>query len=154
MSQSLAAFRIALQHNPQSSEVSRKIKKLTQLARDKKRAQEVENMRSNVNIAKHLEALKSELVIVVLLLNVMISFYSVSLLVQFVNIYEVITICPSYSVLVLPSHTKFLYDVYVVVKYAGLRWSILFLSSIALILLWILYLHLPLYIDPMSCIIV
>ncbi|KAJ9678832.1 hypothetical protein PVL29_020895 [Vitis rotundifolia] len=58
---SLAVFRIALEHNPQSSEVSRKIKKLTQLARDKKRVQEAENKRSNVDMAKHLEALKSEL---------------------------------------------------------------------------------------------
>lgn len=58
---SLAAFRIALEHNPQSSEVSRKIKKLTQLARDKKRVQEVENKRSNIDMAKRLETLKSEL---------------------------------------------------------------------------------------------
>ncbi|KAF8401738.1 hypothetical protein HHK36_012684 [Tetracentron sinense] len=57
----LAAFQIALQYNPQSTEVSKKIKKLSQLARDKKRAQEVDNMRSNVNIEKHLETLKSEL---------------------------------------------------------------------------------------------
>ena len=92
MPQSLAAFQIALQHNPQSSEVSRKIKKLTQLARDKKRAQEVENMRSNVDMAKHLETLKSELVSVVLLLSVMI--HSVAPLVQLVNICEVISHVP------------------------------------------------------------
>ncbi|KAG5219287.1 serine/threonine-protein phosphatase [Salix suchowensis] len=43
----LATFQIALQYNPQSTEVSRKIKRITQLAKDKKRAQEVESMRSN-----------------------------------------------------------------------------------------------------------
>ncbi|KAK3042199.1 hypothetical protein RJ639_001319, partial [Escallonia herrerae] len=58
----LAAFHIALQHNPQSSEVSKKIKRLSRLARDKKRAQEVENMRSNVDMVKHLDYVKTELV--------------------------------------------------------------------------------------------
>ncbi|MBA0822716.1 hypothetical protein Goarm_019499 [Gossypium armourianum] len=57
----LAAFQIALQYNPQSAEVSRKIKRLSQLAKDKKRAQEVQNLRSNVDIAKCLETLKSEM---------------------------------------------------------------------------------------------
>ncbi|CAK7327110.1 unnamed protein product [Dovyalis caffra] len=57
----LATFQIALQYNPQSTEVSRKIKRISQLARDKKRAQEVESMRSNVDMAKHLETLKSEM---------------------------------------------------------------------------------------------
>ncbi|XP_059632481.1 U-box domain-containing protein 70-like [Cornus florida] len=57
----LAAFERALQHNPQISEVPEKIKRLSQLARDKKRAQEVENMRSNVDMTKHLDILKSEL---------------------------------------------------------------------------------------------
>ncbi|TYH29632.1 hypothetical protein ES288_A01G027500v1 [Gossypium darwinii] len=57
----LAAFQIALQYNPQSAEVSRKIKRLSQLAKDKKRAQEVQNLRSNVDIAKSLETLKSEM---------------------------------------------------------------------------------------------
>ena len=32
--------------------------------KDKQRAQEVENMRSNVNMAKHLEKLKTEMVTV------------------------------------------------------------------------------------------
>ncbi|XWS08931.1 hypothetical protein CRYUN_Cryun40dG0042500 [Craigia yunnanensis] len=57
----LAAFRIALQYNPQSAEVSRKIKRLCRLAKDKKRAQEVQNLRSNVDMAKSLETLKSEM---------------------------------------------------------------------------------------------
>uniref|UniRef100_A0A6M2EEL4 Uncharacterized protein n=1 Tax=Populus davidiana TaxID=266767 RepID=A0A6M2EEL4_9ROSI len=57
----LATFQIALQHNPQSTEVSRKIKRISQLAKDKKRAQEVQSMRSNVDMAKHLETLKSEM---------------------------------------------------------------------------------------------
>ncbi|KAL8481683.1 hypothetical protein ACS0TY_027991 [Phlomoides rotata] len=57
----LAAFQVALKYNPQSSEVSKKIKRLTQLAKDKKRAQEVETMRSNVDMAKHLDSLKTEL---------------------------------------------------------------------------------------------
>ncbi|KAJ6431483.1 hypothetical protein OIU84_018876 [Salix udensis] len=57
----LATFQIALQHNPQSTEVSRKIKRTSQLARDKKRAQEVQSMKSNVDMAKHLETLKYEM---------------------------------------------------------------------------------------------
>lgn len=57
----LAAFQIALQYNPQSSEVSKKIKRLAQLAKDKKRAEEVESMRSNIDMAKHLDVLKFEL---------------------------------------------------------------------------------------------
>ncbi|XP_057960291.1 uncharacterized protein LOC131152432 [Malania oleifera] len=57
----LAAFQVALQHNPQSSEVLKKVKRLSQLARDKKRAQEVENMRSNVDMTKYLSSLTSEL---------------------------------------------------------------------------------------------
>lgn len=56
------AFQTALQYNPQSTEVSKKIKKINQLARDKKRAQEVEQLRSNVDVAKHMDKLKSELV--------------------------------------------------------------------------------------------
>ena len=38
------------------------MKRLSQLARDKKRAQEVETMRSNVDMTKHLDIVKSELV--------------------------------------------------------------------------------------------
>ncbi|CAN4092904.1 unnamed protein product [Withania somnifera] len=57
----LAAFQIASKYNPQSSEVSKKIKTLTQLAKDKKRTEEIENMRSNVDMAKHFDTLKSEL---------------------------------------------------------------------------------------------
>ncbi|GMN46760.1 hypothetical protein TIFTF001_015936 [Ficus carica] len=57
----LAAFQTALQFNPLSSEVSKKIKKISQLAKDKKRAREVENMRSNVDLAKHLKKLKTEM---------------------------------------------------------------------------------------------
>ncbi|KAL6194934.1 hypothetical protein ACLB2K_036009 [Fragaria x ananassa] len=57
----LAAFQTALQYNPKSVEVSRKMKKISQLARDKKRAEEVEKMRSNVDLAKHLDELKSEM---------------------------------------------------------------------------------------------
>ncbi|KAJ0735323.1 putative tetratricopeptide-like helical domain superfamily [Helianthus annuus] len=57
----LDAFRIASQHNPQSTEVSRKIKRLTQLSKDKKRSEEVNNLRSNVDLAKHLDGFKSEL---------------------------------------------------------------------------------------------
>ncbi|KAH7522272.1 hypothetical protein FEM48_Zijuj07G0120800 [Ziziphus jujuba var. spinosa] len=57
----LAAFQTALQYNPQSTEVSRKIKRISQLVKDKKRAQEVENMRSNVDMAKHLDKLKTEM---------------------------------------------------------------------------------------------
>lgn len=58
----LSAFQTAMQYNPQSSEVSKKIKKIGQLAKDKQRAEEVENMRSNIDVAKQLDALKSEMV--------------------------------------------------------------------------------------------
>ncbi|XP_060180605.1 uncharacterized protein LOC132610314 [Lycium barbarum] len=57
----LAAFQIASKYNPQSSEVSKKIKTITQLAKDKKRTEELENMRSNVDMAKHFDTFKSEL---------------------------------------------------------------------------------------------
>ncbi|KAL5702213.1 hypothetical protein ACHQM5_027455 [Ranunculus cassubicifolius] len=57
----ITTFQVALQYNPQSTELARKIKRVTQLARDKKRAQEVENMRSNVDMGKQLSSLKSEL---------------------------------------------------------------------------------------------
>ncbi|XP_021716935.1 serine/threonine-protein phosphatase 5-like [Chenopodium quinoa] len=59
--QALEAFEVALQYNPQSTEVSKKIKKISQLARDKKQAEEVERMRSNVDVAKHLSTVKSEM---------------------------------------------------------------------------------------------
>ncbi|PON79999.1 N-terminal acetyltransferase A, auxiliary subunit [Parasponia andersonii] len=57
----LAAFQTALQFNPKSAEVSRKIKRISQLVKDKKRAQEVENLRSNVNMANNLDQLKIEM---------------------------------------------------------------------------------------------
>ncbi|KAF6138072.1 hypothetical protein GIB67_033486 [Kingdonia uniflora] len=57
----VSAFQIAFQHNPQSTEVSRKIKRLSQLSKEKIRAQEVENIRSNIDMGKHLESLKFEL---------------------------------------------------------------------------------------------
>ncbi|RZC48924.1 hypothetical protein C5167_017351 [Papaver somniferum] len=57
----IAALQIALQYNPQSAEVSRKIKRLGQLAKDKKRVQELESIRSNIDMGKRLEPLKKEL---------------------------------------------------------------------------------------------
>ncbi|KAL8048003.1 hypothetical protein ABFX02_07G035400 [Erythranthe guttata] len=57
----LDAFQVALKYNAKSSEVAKKIKRLTQLAKDKKRAQEVETMRTNVDMSKHLDSLKTEL---------------------------------------------------------------------------------------------
>uniref|UniRef100_A0A1D1YAM2 Heat shock protein STI n=1 Tax=Anthurium amnicola TaxID=1678845 RepID=A0A1D1YAM2_9ARAE len=57
----VAALQVALQHNPQSTEVSRKIKRLTQLAREHKRTVELENRRSNVDMRKYLDPLKNEL---------------------------------------------------------------------------------------------
>ncbi|KAJ4842779.1 hypothetical protein Tsubulata_024920 [Turnera subulata] len=59
--QALDAFQMALKYNPQSTEVSKKIKRIAQLAKEKKRAQEVENIRSNVDVTKHLEKIKSEM---------------------------------------------------------------------------------------------
>ncbi|XP_023515089.1 RNA polymerase II-associated protein 3-like [Cucurbita pepo subsp. pepo] len=57
----LSAFQAALRYNPQSAEVSRKIKRVSQLVKDKMRAQEVENKRSNIDMKKHLDKLKYEL---------------------------------------------------------------------------------------------
>jgi len=59
--EAISAFQIALEHNPQNTEVSRKIKRLTQLAREQKRAVDVENMRSNIDVGKNLGSLKTEL---------------------------------------------------------------------------------------------
>ncbi|KAK6913978.1 Tetratricopeptide repeat 1, partial [Dillenia turbinata] len=59
--EAIDAFQMAAQRNPQSTEVSKKLKRLSQLARDKKRAKELENIRSNVDMAKHLGSLKSEM---------------------------------------------------------------------------------------------
>ncbi|VFQ65284.1 unnamed protein product [Cuscuta campestris] len=59
--EAMEAFQIASKHNPQSVEVSKKIKSLNQLTKEKKRSEEVEIMRSNVNVSKHLDTLKSEL---------------------------------------------------------------------------------------------
>ncbi|KAH9608045.1 hypothetical protein KSS87_020880 [Heliosperma pusillum] len=60
--EALEAFQVALKYNPKSTEVSKKIKRISQLAKDKQRAEEVEKMRADVDVAKHLSALKSELV--------------------------------------------------------------------------------------------
>ncbi|CAI9118398.1 OLC1v1019963C1 [Oldenlandia corymbosa var. corymbosa] len=57
----LAAFEMALKYNPKSSEVSKKIKRLSQLDKDKKQAKEVENLKANVDMAKHLDSVKLEL---------------------------------------------------------------------------------------------
>lgn len=59
--EAMEAFQIASKHNPQSVEVSKKIKSLNQLTKEKKRSEEVEIMRSNVSVSKHLDTLKSEL---------------------------------------------------------------------------------------------
>lgn len=60
--QAISAYQEALKYNPQNLEVSKKIKRLNQLAREKKRAVEVENLRSNIDISKPFEPFKSELV--------------------------------------------------------------------------------------------
>ncbi|XP_074307189.1 uncharacterized protein LOC141642313 [Silene latifolia] len=60
--EALEAFQVASKYNPKSTEVSKKIKRISQLAKDKQRAEEVEKMRADVDVAKHLSALKSELV--------------------------------------------------------------------------------------------
>lgn len=57
----VAAFQVSRQYNPQSTEVSKKIKRLTQLAGEKNRALEAESIRSNVNMSKYLDPLKTEL---------------------------------------------------------------------------------------------
>jgi len=60
--QAIAAFQVALQYNPHSVEVSKRIKRLTDLAREKKRAEEIQNIRSSVDMRKYLDPLKTELV--------------------------------------------------------------------------------------------
>ncbi|XP_078442642.1 tetratricopeptide repeat (TPR)-like superfamily protein [Wolffia australiana] len=57
----VSALQIALQHNPQNTEVSRKIKRLSQVAREHTRTLELESMRSNINMRKELDPLKIEL---------------------------------------------------------------------------------------------
>ncbi|EPS67206.1 hypothetical protein M569_07567, partial [Genlisea aurea] len=57
----LDAFQACLKYNAQSSEVNKKIKKLLQLVKDKKRAQEFESMRSNIDVAKSMDSFKIEL---------------------------------------------------------------------------------------------
>lgn len=59
--EALAVFQVASQYNPQSTEVSKKIKRMTQLAKDKQRTEEVEKKKSNIDMAKHLSSLKTEL---------------------------------------------------------------------------------------------
>lgn len=62
MIQAVAALQIALQHNPQSTEVSRKIKRLMQVAKEHTRTLELESMRSNIDMRKYLDPFKNELV--------------------------------------------------------------------------------------------
>ncbi|XP_047330820.1 U-box domain-containing protein 70 [Impatiens glandulifera] len=59
--EALASFQVSLQHNQQSSEVLRKIKRLEQLVKDKTRAEEVKSLKSNVDMRKQLDSLKSDL---------------------------------------------------------------------------------------------
>lgn len=57
--QAVAAFKVALQYDPQSLEISKKIKRLIQLAREKKRAEEVENIWSNIDMGKYFGTLET-----------------------------------------------------------------------------------------------
>ncbi|KAL8162703.1 hypothetical protein V2J09_014192 [Rumex salicifolius] len=59
--EALDVFQVASQYNPQSTEVSKKIKRMTQLVKDKQRVQEVEKRKSNIDMTKHLSSLKTEL---------------------------------------------------------------------------------------------
>lgn len=63
LDEALAAYREALEQNPQSSEVATKIKRLSQLVRDKKRAQDKEAAKSIPRVDKCLnfDQLRSEL---------------------------------------------------------------------------------------------
>ncbi|KAL9248650.1 Stress-induced-phosphoprotein 1-like protein [Drosera capensis] len=60
--EALAAFQEALKYNSQNAEVSKKIKKLEQVIKEKKRSKELASIRSNVDMARHMSAVKSELV--------------------------------------------------------------------------------------------
>ncbi|KAK8918396.1 hypothetical protein KSP39_PZI021129 [Platanthera zijinensis] len=57
----VAVLQEALLYNPQSLEVSKKIKKLGQLAKDKKWTENLENIRSSFDVKMYLDPLKSEL---------------------------------------------------------------------------------------------
>lgn len=57
----VVALQDALLYNPQSVEVSKKIKKLSQLAKDKRWTENLENIRSSFDVKKYLEPLKYEL---------------------------------------------------------------------------------------------
>ncbi|PKA59741.1 Heat shock protein STI [Apostasia shenzhenica] len=57
----VAAFHEALQYNPQSAEVSKKIKRICQLAKEKQRTWELENIKSSIDVKKSLDTLKTEL---------------------------------------------------------------------------------------------
>ncbi|KAG0497221.1 hypothetical protein HPP92_001912 [Vanilla planifolia] len=58
----VVALQEALVYNPQSVEVSKKIKKLSLLAKEKKQAEELESIRSRLDMKIYLEPFKSELV--------------------------------------------------------------------------------------------
>eukprot|EP00250_Pteridium_aquilinum_P006566 c16455_g1_i2 orf=228-1178(+) len=64
LDEALAAYREALGQNPQSNEVSTKIKRLSQLVRDKKRTQDKQAARGTPKVDKcfNFDTLKSELV--------------------------------------------------------------------------------------------
>ncbi|KAJ4783060.1 Tetratricopeptide repeat protein 1-like protein [Rhynchospora pubera] len=57
----LSAFQLALHRNPHNSEVSSKIKRLTQLARETKRLLQVDTLRSNINISNLFQPFQSDL---------------------------------------------------------------------------------------------
>ncbi|ONK74352.1 uncharacterized protein A4U43_C03F5350 [Asparagus officinalis] len=57
----IISFQEALKFNPKSLEVSKKIKRLTQLAIEKKQAEERESIRSSVDMRKYLDPLRSEI---------------------------------------------------------------------------------------------
>ncbi|KAL9255322.1 Stress-induced-phosphoprotein 1-like protein [Drosera capensis] len=59
--EALAAFQEALKYNSRNAEVSKKIKRLEQVIKEKRRSEELASIRSNVDMAKHLSAVKSEL---------------------------------------------------------------------------------------------
>jgi hypothetical protein len=61
--QALAIFREALEKNPKSAEVTTKIKRLTQVVRDKKRTQDKQNgSKGDTKIVTGLDQLKLDLV--------------------------------------------------------------------------------------------
>lgn len=75
IAQALASFHEAQKYNPQSVEISKKIKRLSQLDKEKKRSQEVENIKSNVDMRNFFGPLKPEIVSFIMTIQLFIDLF-------------------------------------------------------------------------------